>query len=297
MPVQSRPRRTAPYPSDVPELPEVETIRRDLHGLVVGRRIEDVWVEEATAPLLLDRPLDAFRQELVGRRVTDIDRRGKFLLFRLDDGTTWAVHLRMTGRLVWRPSGAPPEPYERGRVRFDCGQDLRWCDVRKFGRWALVARDEELLASLGPEPMDPTFSVETLAAALRGRRAPVKAVLLDQRRIAGLGNIYADEALFAAGLRPDAPAGSLDADAVQRLYNAIVDVVRRGIEHRGASFRDYVDAQGDEGKQQMYVQVFRRTGKPCYRCGTPIARIVVGGRSTHFCPLCQRFPEARGAKA
>ncbi|GBD22502.1 Formamidopyrimidine-DNA glycosylase [bacterium HR29] len=278
----------------MPELPEVETIRRDLTKLAIGERIVDVWVDPATAPLLLDGSPEAFREEVCGRRILRIDRRGKYLLFRLDDGRTWATHLRMTGRLVWRRSDAPPEPYERAWVRFESGHDLRWCDLRKFGRWRLISCDDEVLGQLGPEPLDPSFSAEALASMLRGRRAPVKAVLLDQRRIAGLGNIYADEALFAAGIRPDTPAGSLEAAAVRRLHEAITDVIRRGIERRGASFRDYVDANGEEGAQQMYVQVFRRTGKPCYRCGTPISRIVVGGRSTHFCPHCQ--PQAGQAE-
>lgn len=256
-------------------------------SLVIGERIAEVWVEEATAPLLLDRPLAAIRAELTGRSIREVGRRGKYLLFFLDSGRIWTAHLRMTGRLVWRASDAPPEPFERGRVRFASGFDLRWCDLRKFGRWAIVSCAGELDAKLGPEPLDDEFTPEFLEAALRRHRAPVKAVLLDQRRVAGLGNIYADEALFAAGVRPDTPAHMLDKEAVERLHRAIREVVERGIEHRGASFRDYADVQGEEGNEQMYVRVFRRTGKPCYQCGTPVVRVVLAGRGTHYCPRCQ----------
>ncbi len=272
----------------MPELPEVETVRRDLEPWVVGRCIVGVDIDPQTAPLLLGAiGVEGIRSRLVGRTITSLRRRGKYLCFELDDGTALLAHLRMTGRIVRRPRGAPPEPYERARITLDNGEELRWCDVRKFGTWQLTERPEGIFERLGPEPLDPCFTADTLATALRGRRAPVKSVLLDQRRLAGLGNIYADEALFAARTHPARPAGSLSRDEVERLHAAIRSVLARGVEHRGASFRDYVDGQGEPGQEQMYVQVFRRTGKPCYRCGTTISRIVLGGRSTHFCPQCQ----------
>ena len=281
----------------MPELPEVETIRRDLEPLVVSREIEAVEVDPATLPLLSDLPLDALRAGLVGRRIISLGRRGKYLLFGLDDGQTFVTHLRMTGRLLWRESNAPEETYERGRIRLAGGHDLRWSDLRKFGTWRLVDDVAEVASKLGPEPLDPEFTVAYLRTLLAGRAAPVKAVLLDQRRVAGLGNIYVDEALFEAGIRPDATAGDIGPAAVRRLHAACRAVLERGIENRGASFRDYVDAQGAEGRQHMYVQVFRRDGKPCYRCGTTIRRSVVGGRGTHYCPKCQRRPRRRARAA
>ncbi len=279
----------------MPELPEVETIRRDLEPLVVGRRIVGVEVDAGTIELLAGAPIEVLRENLVGRQFTSMGRRGKYLLLGLDDGRTLVVHLRMTGRLVWREREAPPEPYERARLVLDGGSDLRWSDLRKFGTWRIVESADEIVRRLGPEPIDGDFSLAALRAALAGRSAPVKAVLLDQRRVAGLGNIYVDEALFEARVRPDTPAGALSPAAVRRLFASTRAVLERGIEHRGASFKDYVDGQGNPGQQHMYVQVFRRTGKPCYACGAAIERTVVGGRATHFCPRCQ--PRARRRRA
>ncbi|WP_322795892.1 bifunctional DNA-formamidopyrimidine glycosylase/DNA-(apurinic or apyrimidinic site) lyase [Tepidiforma sp.] len=277
----------------MPELPEVETIRRDLEPLVVGRRITGVEVDPGTLRLLAGVPLETLRAGLIGRTIRSLGRRGKYLLFELDDGRWFVVHLRMTGRLVWRERSAPPEPFERAVIQFDDGHDLRWSDIRKFGTWRLHASAAEVIERLGPEPIDADLTPRQFRAVLAGRTAPVKAVLLDQRRFAGLGNIYVDEALYAARVRPDTPAGELSAAAADRLFRACREVLERGIAHRGASFRDYVDGQGNEGRQHMFVQVFRRTGKPCYACGTPIERIIVGGRATHFCPRCQKRARRR----
>jgi len=281
----------------VPELPEVETIRRDLEPLVTGRTITGVEVDPATLPLLAGTTFDVLESNLVGRTIKSLGRRGKYLLFELDDGRWFVAHLRMTGRLVWRPHNAPPEQYQRARLMLDNGCDLRWSDLRKFGTWRIYDRLDDLLAKLGPEPIDENFDLRTFRAALAGRTAPVKAVLLDQRRMAGLGNIYVDEALFQARIRPDTPADELSSAAVKRLHQAVRDVLERGIEYRGASFRDYVDGQGNQGQQHMYVQVFRRDGKPCYTCGTIIQKTDVGGRGTHFCPRCQRPSRRRQAHA
>ncbi|KAA0235695.1 MAG: bifunctional DNA-formamidopyrimidine glycosylase/DNA-(apurinic or apyrimidinic site) lyase [Chloroflexi bacterium CFX7] len=276
-----------PYACGVPELPEVETIRRDLEPLAVGRRIVGVEVDAATLPLLAGVPIDALRERLLGRVVTSLGRYGKHLVFGLDDGRAFVAHLRMTGRLLWRESGGPAEVYERARLVLDDGHDLRWSDLRKFGTWRVVNDTREITAGLGPEPIDPSFTLGQFRAALAGRKAPVKAVLLDQRRISGLGNIYVDEALHQARVRPDQTAGLLGPAATKRLFEACRAVLEEGIANRGASFRDYVDGQGEQGRQHMYVKVFRRHGKPCYTCGTTIERIVVAGRGTHFCPTCQ----------
>lgn len=282
----------------MPELPEVETVRRDLHPLVAGRLVESVEVDPASAPLLLgDTGIEAFRASLVGRHLTGIGRRGKYLLLGLDDGNTLVAHLRMTGRLVWRHHADPPEPFQRALIALDGQHDLRWSDLRKFGTWRIVSDPVEALGKLGPEPVDETFTLARFRAALAGRSAPIKSVLLDQRRVAGIGNIYADEALYEARIAPIAPAGDLGPGPVKRLHAAVRAVLERGIANRGASFKDYVDGAGEQGQQQMYVQVFRRTGKPCYACGAAIERIVVGGRSTHFCPRCQRIPRRRAASA
>jgi len=275
----------------VPELPEVETIRRDLEPLVVGRTITGVEVDPGTIHLLAAAPIEVLRANLIGRTVASLGRRGKYLLLGLDEGHTLILHLRMTGRLLWRDSNAPPEQYERARLILDDGHDLRWSDLRKFGTWRIHDNLTEFLKKLGPEPIDAGFTLRQFREALANRTAPIKAVLLDQRRMGGLGNIYVDEALFEARIRPDTPAGNLSPAAQKRLYESSRAVLERGIENRGASFRDYVDGQGNEGRHHMYVKVFRRTGKPCYTCLSPIERSVVGGRSTHYCPKCQ--PRAR----
>lgn len=283
----------------MPELPEVETIRRDLEPLVRGRRITAVDVDAATLPLLAGAAvsIEALRSALVGRTIISLGRRGKYLLFGLDDGRTFVAHLRMTGRVLWRKSDAPPEAYERGRLVLDDGHDLRWSDLRKFGTWRVVDDVGPLFKRLGPEPIDEGYSAQHLAKVFKGREAAVKTVLLDQEKVAGLGNIYVDEALFEAGVRPESPAGEISKPAIERLAVATREVLLRGIEYRGASFRDYVDGQGNEGQQHMYVKVFRRTGKPCYTCGSEIQRTVVGGRATHYCPKCQRFPRRRPKRA
>ncbi len=281
----------------MPELPEVETIRRDLEPLVAGRRIVGVEADPATLPLLAGLPMDGLRAALVGRTITSLGRHGKHLMFAFDDGRYFVAHLRMTGRLLWRDSNAPPETYERARIALDDGHDLRWSDLRKFGTWRIVSDPGEVTASLGPEPIDPGFTLRHFRSILAGRKAPVKAVLLDQRRVSGLGNIYVDEALHRAGIRPGRPAGTLGTSATKRLFEACRAVLEEGIANRGASFRDYVDGQGNEGRQHMYVKVFRRHGKPCYSCGTTIERTVVAGRGTHFCPKCQPGPATKGSRA
>ena len=275
----------------MPELPEVETIRRDLEPLVTGRTITAIDVDPATIQLLAGAPIEMLRANLIGRAITTLGRRGKYLMFSLDDGRVFVVHLRMTGRLVWRERAAPAEQWQRAVIELDDGHDLRWSDLRKFGTWRIHESAAEIIDKLGPEPIDDSLTLSMFRARLAGRTAPVKAVLLDQRRFAGLGNIYVDEALFEARIRPDTPAGVLSPQAAKRLFVSSRAVLERGIENRGASFKDYVDGQGQQGTQHMYVQVFRRTGKPCYACGSIVVRSVVGGRSTHFCPRCQ--PKAR----
>lgn len=272
----------------MPELPEVETIRRDLLPALRGRTITSAWVS-ANAPRLVQLiPPDEFARLLPGHRIEDVSRRGKYLILNLDLGMLWVVHLRMTGRLQHSETECDDDPYLRAKFALDDGTWLCFNDLRKFGMmwlvddWALVNSD------LGPEPLSEAFDVAPFATLLKRRAAPIKSVLLDQTVLAGIGNIYADEALFAAGIDPRKPANGITKPKAAKLHAAIIDVLQEALGDRGSSFRDYVDGKGNEGMHQLKVKVYRRTDDPCYVCGTPVRRAVVGGRSTHFCPKCQR---------
>ena len=272
----------------MPELPEVETIRRDLTPRIAGRRIVKAWVSPNAPKLVQGRTAASFVRRIAGRRVEELDRRGKYLLVRLDGGLTWIVHLRMTGGLIHRLDGCREGRFLRARLTLDDGGELCYEDVRKLGMMWLVADESEVVGKLGPEPLDDAFGPDELRAALAKRSAPVKAVLLDQAALAGVGNIYADEALFEARVRPTKAANRLSSPAVERLHRAVRNVLTEALGDRGSSFRDYVDARGEQGMHQLRVKVFRRTGEPCYVCGTAIRRVRVGGRSTHYCQKCQR---------
>jgi formamidopyrimidine-DNA glycosylase len=275
----------------MPELPEVETIRRDLESRVVGRTITGLRVspdQGRPVPVIKGMEEAAFREGVVGARIEGISRRGKYLVFHLDTGSLFVVHLRMTGALLHRRPEDLADRYLRAVLSLDDGTELRFSDLRKFGGFWLVDDLMQVTTSLGPEPLSEGFTEDSLVEAVRNRKAPVKSIILDQRRIAGIGNIYADEACFFAGVDPRRLGATLGPAEVSKLHKAVRDVLLAGVESRGASFRDYLDAEGKQGSMQMFVKVFRRTGKPCYVCGTPIERTKVGGRSTHFCPTCQR---------
>jgi len=271
----------------MPELPEVETVRRGLEPAITGRTARDVRFTPEGHRLLQGAPPQAFRDALVGRRFLTAARRGKYLILPLDDGRSLIMHLRMTGRIEIEQADTPDGDFFRAAIALDDGNELRWRDVRRFGTWTLADDLAGLEEKLGPEPLSDAFTVETLAAALVGRAAPVKTVLLDQRRVAGLGNIYVDEALHVAGAHPARPAGSLSPDEIVRLHAALREVLERGLRNFGTTLRDFVNAYGQEGRNREHLLVYQRTGEPCYRCATPIARIVLGGRGTHFCPACQ----------
>ena len=283
----------------MPELPEVETIARQLRRLVVDRTIsefESRWVR-LTEP----EPAEVVGARLRGRRISDVRRRGKFVVFDLDGGEALVVSLRMTGKLLFGVADVD-ERYVRGEIRFEDGTAMRFSDTRKFGRMAVidaatlessaVGRPKmPLHASLGQEPLARGFTVAWLRALLRRRpRAAIKVLLLDQRAIAGIGNIYAIEALWRARIHPLRKAGSLRADEITRLHEAIRWALRKGIRLGGASPSDYVDARGNKGRMQREFQVYARAGEPCPRCGRAIVRTVVGGRGTFHCPRCQRAP-------
>ncbi len=272
----------------MPELPEVETIRRDLEPLISGRAVASAWVSKNAPRLVQLIPPDDFCRQLAGQRIERLSRRGKYLILNLESGLIWVVHLRMTGRFQHNTEGCPESPYLRARFELDDGSHLCFADLRKFGMMWLVDDFGAVNPKLGPEPLEDGFDFKTFAAALKRRSAPIKAVLLDQTVLAGVGNIYADEALFAAGIRPARAASTLTKPAVARLHQRVQDVLHVALGDRGSSFSDYVDASGQQGGHQLNVKVFRRTGEPCYICGTEIRRIKVGGRSTHYCPRCQK---------
>ncbi len=271
----------------MPELPEVETIVNELRPLLAGRRIARVAVEWPGALGGMD-PAD-FADRLAGQQIGDVRRRAKYIQILLDASEVLLVHLRMTGRLLLRPAGAPSDPYTRVVLGFADGGELRFADLRKFGRLSLLRAEEaeQVLAKVGPEPLAEGFAAEDLACIFGKRKAPVKSALLDQTALAGLGNIYADEALFLAGIHPLRRADTLGEAEWQRLHAAIRRTLSEGIAHRGTTFRSYRDAQGRTGSHQESLNVYRRTGLPCPRCGTAIERLVIGGRSSHLCPRCQ----------
>jgi formamidopyrimidine-DNA glycosylase len=271
----------------MPELPEVETIARTLAPAVIGRRI--VGIELIYRPLL--RTGRKTLSALAGRRVLGVRRRGKMLLIEIDGGRTLVFHLKMTGQFLFERSGSPRDKHTRLVIRFDDDKnELRFRDVRKFGFLLCVDGEPESacaeLSCLGPEPLE--TSLTELAAILKVRRGRVKSVLLDQRRIAGIGNIYADEMLFDARIHPQTPASSLRRPTVERLYTSMRKILSLAIAEKGSTLRDYRDADGNAGSFQESHKVYDRTGEPCMSCGTPIRMIRVGGRSSHFCPRCQR---------
>jgi formamidopyrimidine-DNA glycosylase len=278
----------------VPELPEVESVRRRLVPVLEGRRFERVEIADAR----LTRPFDPAEvaRELEGERVVAVDRRGKYLIVRFESGRALLVHLRMTGSFRLRAAAAdalPEDVHRRAVVRLDDGSDAAYRDVRRFGTWQLLEPGElqpYLDARVGPEPLDPKFTARELATRLAKRRAPVKAAILDQRTLAGVGNIYADEALWRARIHPLREAGSLEPGEVRKLRQAIRDVLLLGIERQGSTLRDYALPDGEAGGMQDEFKVYGRLGEPCDRCGTPIERIVVGGRGTWYCPRCQLSP-------
>ncbi len=273
----------------MPELPEVETVRRQLEPVLVGRRFESVQIDD---PRLV-RPFEpvAVAAELEGERVAELDRRGKYLIFRFESGRVLLVHLRMTGSFRHRRNGVgEDDPHRRAVVRLDDGSDVAYRDVRRFGTWLLVEPEEVepyLADRLGEEPLVAGFTPARLARRLAGRRAPIKAALLDQRTLAGLGNIYVDEALWRARIHPKRPARELDRNDVRRLHGAIRRVLQTAIERRGSTLRDYSTPRGRRGSMQRAFKVYGRTNESCGRCGTPIEKTRAGGRGTWYCPHCQ----------
>jgi formamidopyrimidine-DNA glycosylase len=281
----------------MPELPEVETIRRQLAPLVQGRTLARVEILDARwcRPLAPSELVDA----LSGREVQRLGRRGKYLVWELSEEVYLAQHLRMTGTVLRDPD---PEPaHVRVRIELDGGGRLVIVDPRRFGTGELLlgedALDRFFAERLGLEPLDERFTVEHLRALARGRTAPIKALLLDQRRMAGVGNIYADEALHRAGIHPLRPAGRLSLEQHTRLREAIVWALQAGIEARGATIDDFRHVDGVWGSFQDRFQVHRREGEPCSACGGTIVKMVAAGRGTYVCETCQPRPRASRRRA
>lgn len=317
----------------MPELPEVETLVRDLRKTVAGRTITEAYVAPDAPRLVQRMPVEVFTAGMRGRRIERVERRGKFVLIGLspqersgpsgspprralprsprDDGVVdmwWVAHRRMSGNFLLRPKDAQDEPFIRARFALDDGNELRFVDLRKFGTMTLVDDPEPLLRDLGPEPLDASFTDEVLAATLKKRNIAVKAVLLDQSAIAGIGNLYADEALHYAKIHPLRTASKLKKDEVARLREGIVRALEQGLQNCGSSvghlvdgeevsLRDHVNLNGQSGKNQEYLVAYGREGRPCRECGTPIERVKIGNRSAHFCPSCQKRGRVKRTQA
>jgi formamidopyrimidine-DNA glycosylase len=291
----------------VPELPEVETVARDLRPRLVGATI--VGARCSWARTLRTHDPEAFAAAIAGRRVEAVGRRAKLVVIELSGDAALTIHLKMTGQLFVVPGATPVDPYVRLVLELDDGRELRFRDIRKFGKVGLYPRDPvtgepvtepggaAVFAGHGPEPLDPGFTLRAFRTRLRGRRGRLKPLLLDQGFLAGVGNIYADEALWTARLHPLRSADSLRPADERRLYAAIRSILAEAVERRGSSIDDYTAPDGD-GAMQEQLNVYQRAGEPCPRCDRPIRRIVIGARATHFCSWCQRLPAAdrRAAK-
>lgn len=278
----------------MPELPEVETVRRGLEQAVVGRRVTGVTVTGARS--VRRQTPGELRRRLVGRRLVEASRKGKFLALLLDDGQALVIHLRMSGQLlhVPTPRRVPKAPHTHVVARLDDGAELRFVDPRTFGEWWVtgdVGPDGRptLFDALGPDPLADGLTQATLARRLAGHRTALKAALTDQRVVAGIGSIYADEICWRARVRPDRGCGSLAPEEVRELARHARRVLSAAVEHRGSSLRDarYRDLMGELGSYQLRHEVYGRAGEPCSRCGSPIERVRFGARSAYCCTSCQ----------
>jgi len=273
----------------MPELPEVETIKRDLASRILGRSFVDVtinWPKTVQIP-----SFEHFSSCLIGMGIEKLGRRGKYLILRLSGGEALILHFRMSGSLLLKPASAEPDPYDRVIFLLDDGTELRFRDPRKLGVMWLVDDESVVVGKLGPEPLEPDFTAEVLAQRLSKRSATIKALLCDQTFIAGVGNMYADEALFAAGIHPLRGAKSLSWEEVMRLHSALRQVLEAAIASSGASISDYRRPDGEPGAAQFEFQVAHRHGQPCPKCGITVERMPIRNRGTYFCPGCQKLEQ------
>ena len=297
----------------MPELPEVETIRRDLAAAIAGRKIAAV---DILSPKTASHAAVLFKKELTGRKIDDIGRRGKLLIFRLSPAKGKAapfkfeyllIHLKMTGQLIYldknnRVAGGHslntkeetkilPHKHTRAIIGMDKGGQLFFNDMRKFGYLKLASQselDRLLKENYGPEPLTPAFTFPAFQAALSRTNVKIKAALLNQKLIAGLGNIYVDEVLWEARIRPERPTKSVKPAELKKLYDAINRIIKLAIKHRGTTFSDYVDSQGRQGNFSRFLKVYGRGGEQCPNCSNPLKKAKIGGRGTHYCPICQK---------
>lgn len=271
----------------MPELPEVETVVRTIRPALVGRRIESMWYDWANT--IHTPSAEQFAGRIHGQSVQNVRRRAKYIVCELDHDL-FVVHLKMTGRLYVSPAGqiTDDDKWVHFRLGLDNGEQLLFSDSRKFGKVYLVREFDEINPNIGPEPLEDAFTVERFIERLAGRKQAIKALLLDQSFIAGVGNIYADEALLRAGIHPLRRADSLNDDERAKLYQTVRDSLNAGIQHEGASINWYRKPDGSKGDSQNHFYAYGRTDQPCLICGTPIRKIRVAQRGTHFCPVCQQ---------
>jgi formamidopyrimidine-DNA glycosylase len=269
----------------MPELPEVETIVRALRQPLLGRaivRVRSDWPRHIGDPGLAE-----LKKRIGGLRIEAINRRGKYLVFDLGESEHLIIHLKMSGQLMVASSGSPADKHVHTVFTLDSGDELRFRDIRKFGRVYLVRDPEAILGKLGPEPLLSSFSAEILYQGLQKRKRLLKPLLLDQTFVAGIGNIYADEALYYAGLHPKRYSHTLTGSEANALYAGIKQALELGIARDGASIDNYRKPDGSQGEMQEVLVAYGRAGEQCYRCGGKVVRMVLGGRSTHYCPDCQ----------
>ena len=265
----------------MPELPEVETIKNELIPHVIGHSITGVTLFDEK---LVHQPsVKEFCSRLIGQKITGVERRGKYLIFDLASGEALIIHLRMSGSLLLKP----PERFTRAILHLEGGTELYFRDPRKFGVMWLVADKNAVISKLGPEPLEADFTPKILAQRLSGRTAPIKAMLCDQSFVAGIGNMYADEVLFLAGIHPLRPGKSLSPEEIERLHRAIQQVLAAAINNKGASVESYFRPSGEIGTAHLQFKVAHRRGESCPICGTPLERFPVRNRGSYFCPRCQ----------
>src|SRR3989304_6588372 len=270
----------------MPELPEVETIRRDLEKELVGHKITNLWWD---APKML-QPSPEVVQKIIGHHIVSAGRIGKLLLLGIENDGTIGIHLKLSGRLFIRKTSDPEDRFTHITFKLDDGRELRFTEFRKFGYAKLIENSTDLKKitdEFGPEPFTKDFTFDYFKNMLSKTTRAVKTVIMDQKKIAGVGNIYADEALWYAKINPETPSNKINEKDAESLYKGIIKSLDEGVKDRGTSIDDYLDIYGKEGFHAKNLKVFRQDADPCPRCGTVIKKIRVGGRGTHFCPQCQ----------
>ncbi len=271
------------YRKTMPELPEIETIKRDLENIIIGKRIKDVEVK--VARIIKEPSVENFIKGVQNKEIKEVLRRGKVLILKLS-AQYLVIHLRMTGQIIYG------DKQEKSKIVFllSDGKYLNFLDQRVMGEIKLINdwRDLPFIKQMGPEPLDKGFSLEKFQEMLKGKKTKIKPLLMDQGFIAGIGNLYAVEILFRAKANPLRPANSLVLSEIKKIYSAIKEVLEEGIWHRGSSVDTYRDARGEKGKFEQRIRVYGRKGEPCFGCGDPIEKITLGGRGTYFCPKCQK---------